>query len=105
MTGRLRIDREIVRSLVVLGSLAVAAIAVFGLTWSGVARTTLVAEQIPFLVSGGIGGTVVIGFSLSLASIQERRVREAQYSADVDRVLLAASRLLDAVRDDAGVPS
>lgn len=51
---RANVDRAVALALVVLGVIVV----VIG--WLGVSRTGLAAEQIPYLVSGGIGGIILV---------------------------------------------
>ena len=51
---RANLDRVVAVALVIFGAVAV----IVG--WFGVSGTGLAAEQIPYLVSGGIGGTLLV---------------------------------------------
>lgn len=51
---RANADRVIAVGLVIIGTIAVI------LGWFGVSGTGLAAEQIPYLVSGGIGGLILV---------------------------------------------
>lgn len=85
-------------SIVVLVALAVAGLAGIVVGWSGAAGSLVVSVQLPYIVSGVIGGLAVLGLSLGLLIIQARRHREAQQRAQFDRVVHAAADLLAAAR-------
>jgi hypothetical protein len=51
---RVNVDRSIAIALVIIGAVAL----IVG--WLGVSGTGLAAAQIPYLVSGGLGGVVLI---------------------------------------------
>jgi len=85
-------------SIVVLLLLAAAGLAGIAIGWSGAAGSLVVSVQLPYIVSGMIGGVALLGFSLGLLIIQARRHREAQRRAGFDRVVLAAADVLAAAR-------
>ena len=76
-----------------------------GVAWKGVANTGAVAEQVPFLVSGGLGGLalVVLGGFLYFAWWQTRAMRESREqsarSLEVAEATLAALEALQASHD------
>jgi hypothetical protein len=88
-------------SIVVLLVLAAAGLAGLGIGWAGAAGSLVVSVQLPYIVSGVIGGAALLGFSLGLLIIQARRHREAQRRVQFDRVVRAAADLLAAARTTA----
>lgn len=77
-----RVDGE--RLLFLLGAiLAPVGLLLIGVAWKGTANTGAVFEQVPFLVSGGLGGLalVVLGSFLYFAWWQTRSLREARDQA------------------------
>lgn len=86
-------------SVVVLCALAISGFAMLVLTWRGVAANARVADQIPFLVSGGFGGVALIGAAVALLAVQLRRLDEARRRAEYDALLRSSMSLLAAVRD------
>jgi hypothetical protein len=87
--------------VVVLGALVIAGLVGVAVAWRGVAATLVVALQMPYAVSGGLGGLALVGFALGVASVQASRRAAAQERADFGRVVDAAADLLAAVRSDA----
>jgi hypothetical protein len=85
-------------SIVVLVALAAAGLVGIAVGWSGAAGSLVVSVQLPYIVSGVIGGIALLGFSLGLLIIQARRHREAQRRAQFDRVVHAAADVLAAAR-------
>jgi hypothetical protein len=85
-------------SVIVLGVLAVTGLVGIGVGWRGAAAELDVAVQVPYIVSGAIGGLALLGFSLGLLLIQARRREEARRRADLQRVVRAAADVLAAVR-------
>lgn len=77
--------------------------------WSGAADSTLVEEQLPYLISGGLFGLALttIG-ALALFShwltvgIREARAREAARTADHAELMAALGRLTDALAQQEG---
>jgi hypothetical protein len=87
-----------VGSLALLGVLVVVGFAGVMLAWRGSAASIVGALQLPYAVSGAIGGVAVLGFALGIASIQVRRRAEAAERAELARVIAAAVHLLAAAR-------
>ena len=85
-------------SVTVLVVLAAAGLAGIAIGWRGAAASLVVSVQLPYIVSGVIGGLALLGFSLGLLIVQVRRRREAERRADFDRVVRAAADLLAAAR-------
>lgn len=95
--ARRRIDGE--RALFILGAvLAPLGLLLIAVAWHGVANTGAVFEQIPFVVSGGLGGLalVVVGSALYFAWWQTRLLREARERAARDAA--ATDLLLEELR-------
>jgi hypothetical protein len=87
-----------VASVAVLVVLAVAGLVGVGVAWKGAAATLVVALQLPYLVSGAMGGLALLGFALGLVMIQFRRRVEARRRAEFDGVVRAAADLLAVAR-------
>lgn len=85
-------------SVTVLVVLAAAGLGGIAIGWRGAAASLVVSVQLPYVVSGVIGGLALLGFSLGLLIIQVRRRREAERRADFDRVVRAAADLLAVAR-------
>ena len=85
-------------SVAVLGFLAAAGLAGIAIGWRGAAASLVVSVQLPYIVSGVMGGVALLGFSLGLLLVQARRRQEAQRRAEFDRVVRAAADLLAAAR-------
>jgi len=85
-------------SLVVLSVLAAAGFVGIIVGWSCAAGSLVVSIQLPYIVSGVIGGVALLGFSLGLLLVQARRHHEAQRRAQFDRVVRAAADVLAAAR-------
>ena len=66
--------------------------------WRVSARTLDVSRQVPAIVSGGVGGLVLIVIGIGLLVAQFGRVGAAEERADVDDVLDRASEVVQAVR-------
>lgn len=96
IAGR-RVDGE--RVLFALGAiLAPLGLLLIAVAWHGVANTGAVFEQVPFLVSGGLGGLalVVVGSALYFGWWQTRALRETRERAARDAA--ATDRLLEELR-------
>ena len=72
------------------------------LAWRGAAARISVAEQVPFVVSGAMGGLALVAFALAVLVVQFRRRAEALRRADLDRVRAAVADLAAEVRGEAG---
>ncbi len=87
-----------VTSMVVLTALVVAGLVAIGVGWHGVAASLVVAIQLPYLVSGALGGLALIGFALALVAIQSTRRNEARERLEMARFGRAAAEVLGALR-------
>ena len=85
-------------SVIVLTLLAASGLAGILIGWRGAAASLVVAVQLPYLVSGAIGGGALLGFALGLLLVQARRREEARRRSQFDRVVQAAADLLAAAR-------
>ena len=88
--------------LAVAGTLMTLGVSVILIGWSGAANSTVVEEQVPYLISGGLLGVALVTIgALTLfshwltVSIREARDREAARRRDHDE-------LMDALRDLTG---
>ncbi len=88
----------VVLALGVLGFVAIA------LGKRELARSIVPGVQLPALVSGCIGGVVLVGVAAGLAVALHARRVEADMRARTDRVLAEAVALLDAVRQPTDGP-
>jgi hypothetical protein len=87
-------------SVAVLGALVLTGFGVLGLAWRGLAARLVVALQVPWVVSGALGGVALVGFALALIAVQTGRRARAQELADFERVVAAAAGLLAVVRTE-----
>ena len=90
----------------VSGTLMLVGLAVIILGWAGASRATLVEEQVPYVVSGGLLGLAlaVIGAVTLFAHwltvlIREDRERETTRRRDQAELLSAVQQLTDALTD------
>ena len=89
-------------SLIALVALVAAGFAVLALTWRGLAPRDRVADQLPFVISGGFGGLGLIAVATTVLVIQHRRIGEAHDHAELREVVAAAAAVLDAARRSGG---
>lgn len=94
MRARLSVVEGPRRFIAVLGAMAVLGLALIGIGWRGVAASVLVVEQLPYLVSGGLVGTALIGAALALLSVHTDRVEAARERRDLADLQRDALRLL-----------
>ncbi|HVF21241.1 MAG TPA: hypothetical protein VNA14_13510 [Mycobacteriales bacterium] len=78
----------------VLSATGLSSFVFFYVAWRGAARTPIVPFQVPFLVSGGLGGLALLVFALGLLDVHAGRVEAAHRRADADVVLREAVELL-----------
>jgi hypothetical protein len=72
------------------------------LAWRGAAARISVADQVPYVVSGAMGGLALVAFALAVLVVQVRRRTEALRRADLARVRAAVAELAMEVRAEAG---
>jgi hypothetical protein len=74
----------------VLAAVAAAGLAGVGLAWSGAAATLLPQVQLPYLVSGAVGGIALAGAALAVLATHLERRSSAADRTQVDAVIRAA---------------
>lgn len=67
-------------------------------SWRGVARLTAVSLQLPYALSGGLGGIALIGVGAAILGIQIARYQRAEERREMEELLDAAADLLALVR-------
>ena len=77
--------------LVLIGAAGFVAL---GLGWYGSAETPYVPFQVPYLVSGGLGGLALIGFAAGMFDIHVNRVQAARRRANTTAALHETVELL-----------
>jgi hypothetical protein len=98
----MKIDAELLkrRWRMLLGWISIAAGAIVLLIgWLGVSAQTLVAKQLPYLVSGGLGGLVLVGVGVGLLvaeDLREERNRVGRLEAEMLEVRDLLRTLVDA---------
>jgi len=86
-------------SLLLFAGLVVAGFVAIGLGWKVAARTLFVSQQVPALVSGALGGLVLVAIGAGLASIQASRRLAAGERAETELLLDEAAALVRAVKE------
>jgi hypothetical protein len=84
--------------MVVVTALVVAGLVGVAVAWRGLAASLVVALQLPYAVSGALGGLALVGFALGVASIQASRRAAARERAEFGRVVAAGADVLAAAR-------
>jgi len=85
-------------SLTLFAALIVAGFVAIILGWKVAARTLYVYAQIPAIVSGAVGGVVLIAIGAGMANIQAGRRLAAAERAETELLLDEASALVAAVK-------
>lgn len=85
-------------SLLVFAALIVAGFVAMGIGWRVAARTLDVSIQVPAVISGGVGGLVLVVVGTALFVSQTGRLRAADERADFDEVLDRASQMVQELR-------
>lgn len=78
------------RSIVFASALIAGGFVAIGLAWKGVARSLIVAEQLAYLFSGGLGGLALIITGAGIISVQATRYWNARERQRLDLVLWRA---------------
>jgi len=103
VTGPARVQQlardPYVSSLVAMLGLGLAGLLAIGLGAVGAADGPTLDAQIPYVVSGGLGGLSLVMVAGGLHIAQRRRLAGARRRAELDRVLEAAAGVLAQVRD------
>ncbi len=93
-------DDAFALSVAVLAALAAVGLLSVALAWRGLADSVVAAVQLPYAVSGAVGGVGLLGFALGLLAVQAGRRQRARERDDLDRLAAAASSLLAALRQE-----
>lgn len=78
------------RSIVLALGLIAGGFVAIGLGWKGAAGSLVVAEQLPYLLSGGVGGLALIVTGAGILTVQANRYWNARERARLDLVLARA---------------
>ena len=92
------------RSVVFALTLIAGGFVAIGLGWKGVAGSLVVAEQLPYLLSGGLGGIALIVAGSGILTVQASRYWNARERTRLDLVLARAVSGRPARRDGAEEP-
>ena len=85
------------RAVAVLVAVAVGGLAGLGLAWRGAAANLDVWVQVPFLVSGALGGVALTGTSLALLAIHLDRRAAAEERDLLDEAIAEVAARIEAV--------
>ena len=91
-------------SMIVAGVLCSVGLVTILLGWRGAAATLFVPDQVPYLVSGGLGGTGLVVAGAGILHVQLRRRLAADEAARLESLLAEMSGLvlaLEAAREPA----
>lgn len=91
-----RLRDPLVLSVIVGAALVVAGFVVIGLAWRGAAATLHVGIQLPYVVSGGLGGLALVFLGVGVLHIQGSRWLAAKERGHMERVRGKAASLLEA---------
>jgi hypothetical protein len=83
------------RAAIVFAALAVAGLVAVVLAWFGVSGTLNVGAQVAYTVSGGVGGLALVVSGAGLFFTHLGRMSAAREDASVERVVDAASQIVD----------
>ena len=83
------------RSCVVMVLVAVGGFVLFGIGWSYVANSALLAEQVPVILAAGAGGTALLVLGLGLLWVQLQRRNAATQREQLDELLRQAYGLAE----------
>lgn len=71
------------------------------LGWDGSARKACVDCQVPYLISGGVGGLAIVVVGVGLLIVAQIRIESAVLAQRLDRLVKASAGATAAVRSDA----
>ena len=86
------------RAAATLFAAGLAGLAGLGLAWAGVAGKLSVPMQLPFVVSGGVGGVALTGAAWGLLAIQLERRAAASERAALEAVVRDAAEFAERLR-------
>jgi NhaP-type Na+/H+ or K+/H+ antiporter len=78
-----------------LTAIAAASIVMLVAAWHGARAESEAALQLPWLVSGGLGGIAVLGASLALLNVHLERRRMASDRVNLERVISETRTLVE----------
>jgi uncharacterized membrane protein YidH (DUF202 family) len=81
------------RSIALSLALIAGGFAAFGVAWRGAARSVIVAEQVAFLVSGGLGGVALILAGSGILAVQSSRYWNARERLRLEELVTVAGKL------------
>jgi len=81
------------RSIVLSVALIAAGFVAIFLGYRGAARSLIVAEQLPFLLSGGVGGMALVVAGAGVLAVQSSRYWNARERQQLDRLVASAATL------------
>lgn len=84
--------------MLVLFLLALASVVMFVLSWRGGARTVYVPLQLPWLISGGLGGLALLGMAMGAWSIHLGRRQDALHRAAAEDLTRVGAELAERLR-------
>ena len=79
------------RSIIISSALILGGFVAIGLAWHGAARSLIVAEQLPYLVSGGVGGLALIAAGAGVLAVQSSRYWNARERKQLDHLISLSS--------------
>ena len=79
------------RSIIISIALILGGFVAIGLAWHGAARSLIVAEQLPYLVSGGVGGLALIAAGAGVLAVQSSRYWNARERKRLDHLISLSS--------------
>ena len=79
------------RSIAISIALILGGFVAIGLAWHGAARSLIVAEQLPYLVSGGVGGLALIAAGAGVLAVQSSRYWNARERKRLDHLISLSS--------------
>ena len=86
-----RLRNPVVGSVIVAGALVVAAFAAIASGWHGSATTLSVAEQLTYLLSGGMTGIAILATAATVVLVQRHRHTEAAERDVLERLVASVS--------------
>jgi len=89
------------RSIIVSLLLIAAGFVTIWLGYRGAARSLIVAEQIPFLFSGGIGGLALIAAGAGTLAVQSSRYWSARERVLLDKIVRRSPEVARLLEDQA----
>lgn len=83
------------RSIILSVTIVVAGFVAIGIGWRGAARSVVVAEQLAFLVSGGVGGLALVMAGAGLLVVQSSRYWNARERRRLEELADVATKFFE----------